>query len=166
MEQLILETISKHKTIIRKSQHGFSNCKSHLTNLITFCDEMTSLADEGRAVDIVYLDFSDAFSTVCHKILRDKLLKYGLDEQPGRWVENWLNDQAQRMVISGTKSSWKPVTSNVPWGLILFIIFINDVGGDAEHTLSRFADDTKLAAVADTPEGCAATQRDLDRLEK
>ncbi|KAK4826654.1 LOW QUALITY PROTEIN: hypothetical protein QYF61_010639 [Mycteria americana] len=102
MEQLILETISRHmnnKKIIRSSQHGFTKGQSSLTNLINFYHEMTGL-DEGRAVDIVYLDFSKAFDTVCHKILTDELLL----GWTVRWVENWLNGWAQRVVISGMKS--------------------------------------------------------------
>lgn len=67
-------------------------------------------------------------NTVYHKILTGKLLKYRLDEQTGRWTKNWLNGQAQRVMISGMKSSWKPVTGIVPQGsilgLILFTTFI------------------------------------------
>jgi len=58
---------------------------------------------ERRAVDVVYLDFSEAFDTVSHKILTEKLMKCGPDEQTVRWVENWLSGQAQRIVITGQR---------------------------------------------------------------
>ena len=47
----------------------------------------------------------------------------------------------------------------------MFRLLINDPDDGIECTLHKFADSTKLGGDADTPEGCAAIQRDLDRME-
>ena len=83
MEQLILEVIIKQvkeKKVIRSSQHGFTKGKSCLSNLIAFYDDMTVWVNEGRAVDVVYLNLSKALDAVSHYFLIDKLRTCGLDE--------------------------------------------------------------------------------------
>ncbi|GAB0206544.1 feather keratin Cos2-3-like [Grus japonensis] len=87
MEQLIRGVINKHveeKVVIRSGEHGFTMGKSCLTNLIAFW------VDEGRAVDVVYLDFSKAFHTISHDILVGKLRKCGWDE----WCTSTLRDMS------------------------------------------------------------------------
>jgi len=67
MERIISEAIMDWLKVnqgIRPSQHGFSNGRSHLTNLISFYDKVICLVDEGKASDVVYLDFSNYFDTV------------------------------------------------------------------------------------------------------
>ncbi|PKU46837.1 rna-directed dna polymerase from mobile element jockey- hypothetical protein [Limosa lapponica baueri] len=99
MKQLALGVISKHveeKKAIRSCQHRFTKEKSCLTKLIAFYNGMTGWIDEGRVVDVVYLDFSKAFDTVSHSILICKLRKCGLDEWTVGWIENWMKDRAQR----------------------------------------------------------------------
>lgn len=62
-------------------------------------------------VNAVYLDFRKAFNIVSHSILIVKLMKYVLDKRT-------MNQQAQMVLNSNTKSWWTKLTSGVPLRLV------------------------------------------------
>lgn len=51
------------KKVVTSGQHEFTKDKQCLINLIAFYDETATWIDEGRAVDVIYLDFSKTFAS-------------------------------------------------------------------------------------------------------
>ena len=104
----MMEFLIKHK-LNNPSQHGFLKARSCLTNLLGFFEEITKWVDEGSPVDVINLDFQKAFDKVPHQILILKLKSHGMGNSIINWIEQWLNDRTQRVVVDGEVSSWKPV---------------------------------------------------------
>ena len=97
------------KKLITKSQHGFLKARSCLSNLLCFLEDITKWVDDGSPVDVVYLDFQKAFDKVAHQRLLIKLKAYGIGESMINWIQAWLTDRRQRVIVEGEISNWKPV---------------------------------------------------------
>ncbi|KAJ7410726.1 hypothetical protein WISP_106565 [Willisornis vidua] len=54
MEQKQLLMAMEDRKLIQNSQHSFIKGKTCLTNLVAFCDEVTTSVDKGRATDAIY----------------------------------------------------------------------------------------------------------------
>ena len=77
-------------------------------------EEVTSYFDSGYPVDVIYLDFQKAFDKVPHQRLLLKLAAHGISGNVLKWIENWLQDRKQRVVLNGQLSEWCQVLSGVP----------------------------------------------------
>ena len=74
MMEILIEGPRAHgrQEVMMENQHGLTKGKSSLTDLIDFYDGTDASVDEGRAADIIYLDFNKASDVGPHSILMSK----------------------------------------------------------------------------------------------
>lgn len=172
-ESVLKEAVTNHlrkNNLINESQHGFTEGKSCLTNLLEFFEFVTKELDESKDVDVIYLDFSKAFDSVPHKRLIHKVKAHGIVDKVSRWIDSWLAGRRQRVCIDGKFSNWVKVGSGVPQGSvlgpILFLIYINDIDLDVFSKINKFADDCKLGKSIKNQGDKEILQNDLQKLSK
>lgn len=165
----VMSYLSEHN-ILSDRQHGFRAKRSCETQLLGFIQDLQSKADKGTQTDAVVLDFSKAFDKVAHNKLIYKLGKYGIRGQTLKWIEEWLHNRKQQVVVDGKKSSSSGVTSGVPQGSvlgpILFLVYINDLPSSVKSETRLFADDTILYRHINNINDQQQLQEDLNNLER
>ena len=151
------------------SQHGFRIGRSCLSQLLSHYDRIISLLEKGLNVDTIYLDFSKAFDKVDHSLVLKKLSILGIRGKILQWIESFLTNRTQRVLVNGFLSEPAPVISGVPQGSVigplLFLILIGDIDENiASSFISSFADDTRLSRATSGVTDASALQTDLEKV--
>ena len=97
----------------------------------------------------MFIDLKKVFDTVDHELLVEKLNIYGIRGVANKWLQNYLANRKQYVVIHDDCSDLLDMTCGVPQGSvlgpILFLIYINDICNVSDVVKCvLFADDTNI----------------------
>ena len=83
----------KKNELISNSQFGFLSGRSTIIQMLQVMHDWTNYyVDQGKSVDVIYMDFMKAFDTVSHKHLIHKLKNFEVHEQVINWIQDCLSD--------------------------------------------------------------------------
>ena len=141
------------------------------TQLIEATYDWTNILNKGKGqIDVILLDFSKAFDVEPHHRLLMKLYMYGITGKTHRWIEDFLGNRTQEVVVNGSKSECGMVKSGVPQGTVLgpllFLIYINDIESQITSSINLFADDSALYRPIYSESDSLSLQEDIFKLQK
>ena len=172
MEHIIASNVVKHldaNRLMYDLHHGFRERRSCETQLASLIEDIARKTSHGKQTDLILLDFSKAFDNVNHTKLLLKLHSFGIRNATIHWIQAFLSNRQQKVVVKGEESDSVPFTSGVPQGSvlgpILFIVYINDLPQDIVSQVRLFADDTAIYQTLEEKGDSDQLQRDLDILQ-
>ena len=157
------------KSLLNQNQHGFRRGRGCLSQLLEHHDRILDALEDSAGVDVIYLDLWKAFDQVDHGIVLHKARALGLTGKVISWLQAFLSERTQTVVVEGCSSSESEVPSGVPQGSVLgpvlFLLLLGDIDGTITNSVaSSFADDTKLIGSINGISSVSKIQKDLENL--
>ena len=145
-----------NNNLLVENQYGFQKGLATENAIFKLINEILNSLNNKMKIGSVVCDLQKAFDSVNHELLLDKLQNYGIKGKAKSLLESYLSNRYQRVQITNQypntniQSNWSKITQGVPQGsilgLLLFLIFINDLPKAVEPTATpiMFADDTSI----------------------
>ena len=134
--------------ILSNSQYGFRVHMSTVHAALELTESIYNYIDSKQHCAGVFIDLKKAFDTVNHRLLVDKF--YGVRGIANTWLENYLMNRKQYVVVDNQASSMQVIKCGVPQGAVIgpvvFLLFINDLCNMSNLLkFVLFADDTNIS---------------------
>ena len=162
-----LVSFMEEHQMFNHSQHVFRSGRSCLSQLLAHFDHIAHLLEQGKSVDVNYLDFAKAFNKVDIGLILRKLKALGISYKLRHWLHGFLLGRTQCVIVNGKKSEAHLVESGVPQGSVLgpllFLVLIGDIDEEVSSSfLSSFADDTRIGHGISSSQDMRQLQTDLE----
>ena len=108
LEHIVHSWVMRHfdrNPILTDHQYGFRAKRSCETQMLTTIQKITRYMIKKCQVDVILLDFANAFDKVLHQRLIHKLHFKGVRQSTLRWIESFLSKRKQSVLLDGTRSS-------------------------------------------------------------
>ena len=133
--------------LMSNCQFGFRPKSSTQEALLSVTHSWHQLLTNHQQVAAVFFDVRKAFDSVPHDCILTSIWRIGIRGSLLHWLEDYLTNRKQRVVLDSVTSQQAHVTSGVPQGSILgpllFNIFMNSVDK------LQLSENTKLILYAD-----------------
>ena len=158
----------EENNLMDPNQHGSRSRRSCLSQLLQHHDEALKLLEEGANMDVIYTDFEKAYEKIDNFKLLQKCKNLGISGNLGKWLEEFLKNRTQNVLIEGIKSEITKVNSGSVQGSVLgpvlFLIYISDITENVTSDINIFVDDAKVKEKIEDEEDVENLQNNLETL--
>ena len=121
-----LDLYLKNNNLYSSMQSDYRRFHSTETALIKVFTDICCALDCGKNAVLILLDLSCAFVTLDHEILISRLrTRFGFTGNVLKWLQSYLSDRRQFVIIDCTHSSQNRVRWGVPQGSVLGPLLFN-----------------------------------------